>query len=197
MPWDHGHLEPLVPVTVAIRGKVGQPFVKAADLVTDDQGSTTVRPLFELKHGGDIPGMEYKAVEVFFKAGGSATQGKDWHFKGAKAYDGDDFAGGILRHGSDAHGNTIYSVMLKPGHESVAVPIRIQGDHKNEGSERIKVKVVDIDVWKDGDSGPELYRLSGGPGNDKEHDYDAPTGLENHLIHDSTFVVTIHDQLIV
>ena len=29
-PWDHGHLEPLVPVTVAIRGKVGQPFLKAA-----------------------------------------------------------------------------------------------------------------------------------------------------------------------
>ncbi len=185
IPWDHGRLDTFVPVTAAVRGEIDQPLLKPKGVVTDDRGDSLVNPKFVLWNDGDHPGLESKSIQIFFTVGGSATRFDDWNF-----------AGGVHREGKDANGDVVYSVMLEQGKASVAVPIRIIGDKVNEGTERIKFDVVDIDIWRHTGSSDKLYHISGGPGADQERDFDGPTGLESNLIQDTDFVVTIHDHLI-
>ncbi len=197
IPWKKGVLDPLVPVTAAVRGKAEQPFLKPKDLVTSDHRDTVVNPKFVLWKDGDVRGLDDKSVQVFFTAKGSAERFEDWNFQGgAQKYTGDDFAGGVLRHGKDANGDTVYSVMLQQGADRVAVPLKIFGDDLSEGTERVRFQVVDIDIWRHVGATEKLYHVSGGPGADSERDFDGPTGLENSLVRDTTLVVTIHDDLI-
>jgi hypothetical protein len=86
--------------------------------------------------------------------------------------------------------------MLEHGSGSAAVPLKIFGDNLDEGTERIKFEVVDIDIWRHPGASEKLYHVSGGPGADTERDFDGPSGLENKLVQDTDFVVTIHDDLI-
>ena len=194
-PWRKGVLDPLVPVTAAVRGDVDQPVLKVKNLVTNDAGNNTVAPKFTLQTGGDT--LDDKSVEIFFKVGGKATLNVDWSFaEGTRLYNGDDFADGVLRQGRDASGAMIYSVMLGEGERSVDVPIRIIRDTANEQNEKISFSIVDVDLWRHAGSDEKLYRLSGGPGNDSESDFDGPAGAEQALIHDGYFTVTINDHLV-
>jgi hypothetical protein len=184
-PWKQRVLDPLVPVTAAVRGQADQPVLKPKDLAVSDARDAAAAANFVLWSDGDVRGLDDKSVQVFFTATGSAERFEDWNF-----------AGGVLRHGKDPNGDTVYSVMLEPGADRVAVPLRIIGDDLAEGTERVRFEVVDIDLWRHVGATEKLYRLSGGPGADSERDFDGPTGLENHLVRDTTLVVTIHDDLI-
>ncbi len=195
VPWRKGVLDPLVPVTAAVRGDVDQPVLKVKNLVTSDAGNNTVAPKFTLQTGGDT--LDDKSVEIFFKVGGKATLNVDWSFaEGTRLYNGNDFVDGVLRQGRDANGDMIYSVMLEEGSRSVDVPIRIIRDTANEQNEKISFSIVDVDLWRHAGSDEKLYRLSGGPGNDRESDFDGPAGAEQALIHDGYFTVTINDHLV-
>jgi hypothetical protein len=198
VPWQQGSFTPLVPVTVAVGGAVDQPFLRARNLVTDDRSTNVVKPRFDLRDDGDDPGLEYKSVQVFFKVEGRAEKGEDWTFAGGTTpYNGaNDFASKVVRHGTDGDGDVIYSVMLERGERSVAVPIEIFRDRQQESNEKIKLQVVDIDLWAHRGGDPALYRLSGGPNADRERDFDGPTGLEARLLPDDEVVITIFDDLV-
>jgi hypothetical protein len=194
VPWNDGTL---VPVTAAVRGQIDQPVLKPKGRVTDDARDSVVTPKFVLWKDGDVPGLADKSVQVFFSVGGNAERFEDWNFQGgAKKYTGNDFANGVLYQGKDADGDKVYSVMLEHGNGSVAVPLKIFGDNLDEGTERIKFEVVDIDIWRHIGASEKLYHVSGGPGIDTERDFDGPSGLENKLVQDTDFVVTIHDDMI-
>jgi hypothetical protein len=197
MPWSQGRLEPLVPVTAAVRGNDDQPLLKPKDVDTSDHRNAVATPKFVLWSDGDVRGLDDKSIQIFFTATGSAQRFQDWNFQGgAKNYTGDDFAGGVLRHGKNAAGDVVYSVMLEQGTDKVAVPLKIFGDDVVEGTERVRFEVVDIDIWRHVGTSEKLYHVSGGPGTDSERDFDGPTGLENSLVQDTALVVTIHDNLI-
>ena len=135
-------------------------------------------------------------MQVFFKAEGDAVRGEDWDFaEGTRKYTGNDFRDGVLRQGRDADGDRIYSVMIERGEREVTVPIEVFKDRAAEGTERVRLEIVDIDLWRHKGSGPELYGLSGGPGEDRERDFDGPTGLENLFGSDDGIVVKIVDDL--
>jgi hypothetical protein len=198
VPWKKGGFKPVVPVTADVAKQADQPFVKARNVVTDDQNDNSVAISFKLKNAGDTPVMEYKSVQIFFTMGGDAEKGADWDFSdGTRKYNGrNDFADGIVRHGRDGDGDMVYSVMLERGERKAEIPIDIFADGVAESNEKIRLKVVDIDLWKHKGSGPELYRLSGGPKADQERDFDGPTGAEALLLPDPTALVVIQDDLI-
>ena len=82
IPWKQGVLDPLVPVTAAVRGKAEQPVLKPKDLVTSDDRDTVVAPKFVLWKDGDVAGLDDKSVQIFFTAEGSAERFEDWNFAG-------------------------------------------------------------------------------------------------------------------
>lgn len=198
LPWEGGGFTPVVPVTVAVGGNADQPFLEARNIVTDDASNNVVAPKFKLQDAGDVPGLEYKSVQIFFTISGQAEKGMDWKFaEETRDYNGrNDFADAVLRHGPDGDGDVVYSVMLERGERSVNVPIKILRDGLAEQNEKIKLDVVDIDLWRHKGDDAFLYRLSGGPRSDSERDFDGPTGLENRLIQDTDVFVTIQDDLI-
>jgi hypothetical protein len=193
LPWRKG-FAPLVPVTVAV-GDADQPFLRVRDLAVDDRRASVVAPRFKLEDAGDARGLENRSVQVFFKVEGTATQGVDWDFEGGtrRFNGGNDFADAVLRHGRDGDGDMVYSVMIEPGERAADVPIRIFRDRVGEGRETVEIEVVDLDLWARRGSDDVLYRLSGGPGADRESDLDGPVGREADLLRDRELVVTIDD----
>jgi hypothetical protein len=196
LPWRKG-FAPLVPVTVAV-DNADQPFLWARDLAVEDRRASVVAPRLKLGNAGDDPGLEAKSVQVFFKVEGSATQGVDWDFEGGtRRFNGrNDFADAVLRHGRDGDGDMVFSVMIEAGERAADVPIRIFRDRVAEGRETVEIEIVDLDLWARRAAGDVLYRLSGGPGADREGDLDGPAGREADLLRDREVVIAIHDDLI-
>ncbi len=196
LPWRKG-FAPLVPVTVAV-GETDQPFLRVRDLAVEDRRTSVVAPRFKLEQDGNAPGLEAQSVQVFFKVEGTAEQGVDWDFDGGtRRFNGrNDFADAVLRQGRDGDGDMVYSVMIEAGERAANVPIEIFRDRVREGRETIEIEIVDLDLWAERGSSDVLYRLSGGPGADRESDLDGPVGREADLIRDRELVITIHDDLI-
>ena len=196
LPWRKG-FAPLVPATAAV-GDADQPFLGLRDLATHDRRGNVVAPRFKLEDAGDAPGLDAKSLQVFFKVEGTATQGEDWDFAGGtRRYNGrNDFADAVLRHGRDGEGDLVYSVMLDADARGVTVPITIFRDRVAEGRETVEIEIVDLDIWSHRGAQTVLSRLSGGPGADRESDFDGPAGREADLIPDRELVITIDDNLI-
>jgi hypothetical protein len=195
LPWSGRDFAPLVPLSVGVRGEVEQPFLAVRDIATDDARNRAIDARFRLEGDGDDAGLEAVAVQVFFTAGGAAELGEDWEFAGPtrRANGNNDFFDGVLRHGRDADGDQVYSVMIEAGERGAQVPIRILEDANGDGAERLILRIAEVDLWHDGDGGRTLYRLSGGPRDDRESDLDGPRGAEELLVRDPTLVVTIDD----